>query len=143
MYFWMPAPKESVVGPNKTANRVESPPEGATPTNPQPKKARTMPKKTKTSSTPSTSPGPTNGEPAAEGQVAAGNGSPNGHAESSSETPATGDTPIAEALALKQALQEALGKTSALIAALRRQGRQSRLLRSTLESLRELQRASG
>jgi hypothetical protein len=132
-YLWMPAPKESVVGPSENVNRVESPQEGAMSTNPEPEKARTMPKKTKTSSTEFASPGPANGEP--------GNGAPHGHPDASSEAPTTADTPIAEALALKQALQDALGKTSALIAALRRQGRQSRLLRSTLESLQELQRA--
>jgi hypothetical protein len=140
LYLWMPAPKESIVGPSENANRVESPQDQVTPTAPQPEKPRTMPRKSKAAADQATSLEPSNGHAAADSAAPATNGSPNRHTESSpAELPTAGETPIAEALALKQALQEALGKTSALIAALRRQGRQSRLLRSTLESLRELQ----
>lgn len=46
---------------------------------------------------------------------------------------------IEDAEALKVALRDALSKTTALIAGLKRQRQQTRLMRSTLQSLKALQ----
>ena len=51
--------------------------------------------------------------------------------------------PIAEAQALKEALRDAYGCAGRLVAALKRQRKQSRLVASTLASLRELQHIGG
>ena len=47
---------------------------------------------------------------------------------------------VEEAQALKQALHDAYGRSARLVAALKRQKKQSRLMASTLASLRQLQR---
>jgi hypothetical protein len=51
--------------------------------------------------------------------------------------------PITEAVALKDALHQAYGSASRLVAALKRQRKQSRLVTSTLASLRALQHIDG
>ena len=50
---------------------------------------------------------------------------------------------IAEAQALKEALHDAYGRSARLVAALKRQRKQSRLMASTLASLRQLQQVGG
>jgi hypothetical protein len=47
--------------------------------------------------------------------------------------------PISEAEALRLQLQEALGRTSRLIAALKQQRRQGKIVKTAIESLRRLQ----
>jgi hypothetical protein len=133
-YCWMPISADSVVGPSSDTIRIESPAAGSVPVAATSTKRTTMPKsKTKNDLA---------GQEISNGH-ASQDVSGNGHGEPQSpETSGTADV-LAEALALKQALQEALAKTNSLIAALRRQSRQSRLLRSTLESLRELQTVAG
>ena len=64
-----------------------------------------------------------------------GNG---GHIESDQPDQSVGD-PIGEAESLKEVLRHTLIRTNRLIAALRRHKKQSRLVASTLASLRELQ----
>jgi len=131
-YCWMPAPPESVIAPSAEASRIESPFAGNGPVIPTPTKNITMPK-----------PKPiTNGHATTNGHTPAQTTVATEDETQPTEAAVTSDV-LAEAVALKHALQDALGKTSALIAALRRQTRQSRLLRSTLQSLRELQHVSG
>lgn len=50
---------------------------------------------------------------------------------------------IAEAQALKDALYEAYGRTARLVAALKRHRKQSKLVSTTLASLRQLQQIDG
>ena len=52
-------------------------------------------------------------------------------------------TLVAEALALKEVLRDGYERASRLLAALKRHGKQSELLRSTLASLRQLQGLGG
>ena len=52
-------------------------------------------------------------------------------------------SPIDQAEALRGTLREALTRASELIAGLRRQRKQTRLMKTTLESLKELQRVAG
>jgi hypothetical protein len=121
-YIWMPLGAEGAIVPSKDATRIESSGEQASTPSPPPRRNRAMSKaKTKIE----TSGQHSNGQTAAR------------------EAASASDTPIAEALAVKQALQDALAKTNVLITALKRQTRQSRLLKSTLESLRQLQTVTG
>lgn len=63
--------------------------------------------------------------------------------KSTAPSPAeTGNSPIAQATALRVALHDVLSKTGELIRTLKRQKRQSRLLSSTLASLKELQKVA-
>ena len=55
------------------------------------------------------------------------------------EQPAGLDQVLAQAEVVKASLRDSLGKTTALIASLRRHRKQSRLIKSTLASLRQLQ----
>ncbi len=55
----------------------------------------------------------------------------------------TPDTLIGQAVAMRITIREALGQTNSLIRALRREKRQSRLVASTLASLKQLQNAAG
>lgn len=57
--------------------------------------------------------------------------------------PAAPVSPIDQAEALRGTLREALNRTSELVACLRRQRKQNRLMKSTLDSLKELQRVAG
>ena len=52
-------------------------------------------------------------------------------------------SPIEQAEALRSALRQALAQTNQLIVSLRRQRKQNRLMKSTLESLKDLQRVAG
>lgn len=72
--------------------------------------------------------------------------SPNGEPETktteASEPEGTASL-LAQAEALKGVLQDATGKTRELIASLKRQEKQSKLVRSTLASLKQLQTIDG
>ena len=81
-----------------------------------------------------------------------GNGSPTGPAASRAIKPTREETTpsgigigalIAEAQALKEALRDGYERANRLLAALKRHGKQSELLRSTLASLRQLQGLGG
>ena len=52
-------------------------------------------------------------------------------------------SPIEQAEALRATLRAALAQTNQLIVSLRRQRKQNRLMKSTLESLKDLQRVAG
>ena len=52
-------------------------------------------------------------------------------------------SPIAQAVAVRTALREALAQTNELIRALKRDKRQGRLVASTLASLKQLQKVAG
>jgi hypothetical protein len=132
-YLWAPLEHQAVVAPSRKAIRVESSCEPTTVSSvpSQPKRSRTVPK-AKTKIENGSEPVSSNGQQS------------NGQASSQEpEAAPTGDTLVAEALALKQSLQDALTKTNSLIAALKRQGRQSRLIESTLRSLRQFQAVTG
>jgi hypothetical protein len=125
-YLWMPLAKDGAVPPSDNATRITS--AGAEPATPHPKKERrndAMPKPT------------TNGH---------NNGQSNGHVlppGGSDDDRATNGTGlgalIAEAVALKDVLHDAYRRSARLVGGLRRQKRQSRLMASTLNSLRQLQ----
>ena len=67
----------------------------------------------------------------------------NGHAMSDEAAGANAlpSNPINAALALRDSLREVLGRTNDLIQVLRRHKKQSRLVESTIQSLKELQAA--
>jgi hypothetical protein len=68
------------------------------------------------------------------------NGRPRGRSEESQASNGPGlSALIAEAQSLKEALHDAHGRTARLVAALKRHKKQSRLMASTLNSLRQLQ----
>ena len=52
-------------------------------------------------------------------------------------------SPIEHAEAIRDTLRQALAQTSQLIVSLRRQRKQTRLMKSTLDSLKELERVAG
>ena len=67
-----------------------------------------------------------------------GNGTSNG-TDTGSENPAGVDALIEQAEAVKTSLRETLANTSELITSLKKHRKQTRLVRSTLASLRQLQ----
>jgi len=117
-YVWMLLGKAGAIAPDENALRISSEPnaDAISPTpveQPEPKRRHSM-------ATISTD-GPAQG------------------ATSAAEDKALG-SPIEEAQALQNVLRDALQRTSRLVSAIRRQRKQSRLLHTTLASLRELQR---
>ena len=76
-----------------------------------------------------------------------GNGQPSGPAPTPAGEPAANGIGIgaliAEAQTLKEVMRDGYERASRLLAALKRHGRQSELLRSTLASLRQLQGLGG
>lgn len=122
-FVWVPLGKDGALPPSEDVLRITS--AGDEPATQPPKKERRKEDMTK--------------QPSANGQ---GNGHPPqpsdrdiGHAANG---PGLGAL-IAEAQALKEVLHDACGRTSRLLVALKRHKKQSRLMASTLQSLRQLQ----
>lgn len=127
-YVWMPLDPDAAVKPADDAVRIASPAEPAHPAvtqSPQPRRRtpQTMPRKT-----PDSAP-----ESAA---------SQNGHSHKPAAEQSPPEEPgsaLAQAIALRDALREAAGKAGELIQTLKRERKQSKLLKTTLASLREIQ----
>jgi hypothetical protein len=130
-YLWMPLGKEGALPPGDDVVRITAGGEAS----PPPMTERSEPAMTKP---------PPNGH--------ANNPPPSGHDRNPppapAATPAAEERPtngtgvgglIEEARALQEALRDAHGRAGRLLAALRRQRKQSRLMASTLASLRQLQ----
>jgi len=118
-YLWALLGKEGVIQPHTQATRIESPTDV-----PEPSTSRPQPRRT-----------PINGP---KHNQTNGNGKAKRSRESAPET--NGPTSlIAQAESLRDSLQGSLSQTRELIAALKRQKKQSRLMKSTLASLRQLQ----
>jgi hypothetical protein len=122
-YVWAPLGVDGAVKSAKNTNRIESPhrpaPRGVAKAKPIAR--RTTPPMTETNSN-------TNGN---------GNGHKRAVPTAASEAETT--SPIEQAEALRDSLKDALDKTRDLIRTLKRQKKQSRIVESTLASLRQLQ----
>ena len=119
-YLWALLGKEGAIQPHDQATRIESSADPAGSPTPQqlpPQSRRTPVTMSKTNH-------------------ANGNGKHNG--EAATETNGTTSL-IEQAETLRDSLQESLSQTRELITALKRQKKQSRLMKSTLASLRQLQ----
>jgi hypothetical protein len=124
-YLWMPLGKDGALPPSDEAVRITSAgDESATQT---PKRERSEDSRTGP---------PANGQ--GNGRPPQGGGDDAGHATSGNGTGLGGL--IAEAQALKEALQDGYGRTARLVAALKRHRKQSKLLQGTLSALQQLQR---
>jgi hypothetical protein len=128
-FIWMPLAKETAIRPSPNATRIESRAADAT--------AATTPltraKKTRTKS--HSSPSPT--QPA-EAQATDETTAKRRRVRRDPQS-ASGLSPIEQAKALRASLRETLGKTNELIRTLKRQEKQSRVVASTLASLKQLQ----
>ena len=117
-YLWALLGKDGAIQSHERATRIESPTDPAVSPTSQPESRRpptTMPKHKQTS----------------------GNAK---HNDGESATETNGSTSLIEqAESLRDSLQGSLSQTRELIAALKRQKKQSRLMKSTLASLRQLQ----
>jgi hypothetical protein len=127
-YLWMPLGKESALPPGGDVARIT--PDGPAPEAPPAAAERSEPAMAKP---------PTNGhqprpEPAPAAPASAEEPPP--HANG-------GGGLIEEAQALHEVLRDAHGRAGRLVAALRRQRKQSRLVQTTLASLRQLQHIEG
>jgi len=122
-YLWAPLDPEAAIKPREDAVRIESPVDTPSQTSP-PQRRRSTPK-TMPPSTKQESPG-------------AGN---NGRATKKAK-PTSQDSPagaLEQATALRTTLRNAVNETTDLIRALKREQKQSKLVRSTLASLRQIQ----
>ncbi len=126
-FLWQPLGTNSALPASADAVRITTP--GNDPARPQPIPSR---RKAMASSQ-------SNGSASPHGAVPTNGAS--ARPETPEASPASG--PIAEAVALKETLHQAYGCASRLVAALRRQRKQSRLVANTLASLRELQHIGG
>jgi len=116
-YLWALLGKEGAIKPHEQATRIESPGNSSSPSISQPRTRRT----------PVTMPKPQEN-----------NGSAKRNGQTTAETNGTNSL-IEQAETVRDSWQEALSQTRELIGALKRQKKQSRLMRSTLASLRQLQ----
>ena len=145
-HLWAVLDPSGIVPPATNAIRIESPPDvgSAASTHHRMRGKTTI--MSETTSTPETY-----GSAAANGASSAnGHAATNGHAGAKSQTRRVGGrkpgtktpgTPIEQAIALKGALRETLLQTNELIRTLKRQKKQSRLVATTLQSLKQLQAA--
>jgi hypothetical protein len=116
-YLWALLGKEGAIKPHEQATRIESPSTSSSQTNPQPKTRR---------------------QPVTMPTAPEKNGSAKRNGQTTAETNGTNSL-IEQAESVKDSLQESLSQTRELIGALKRQKKQSRLVQSTLASLRQLQ----
>jgi hypothetical protein len=124
-FVWMPLDKEGALPSSEDALRITS--GGDEPAISQPKKERSNETMTK----PSTN-GQSNGP------------TPSRHNDDEHATTGSGlGALIAEAQSLKEVLHDAYGRTNRLLIALKRQRKQSRLMQTTLASLKQLQQIEG
>jgi hypothetical protein len=126
-YVWMPLGKEGVLPPSDDALRIRSAGDepAAKPRKKERRDRETMPRPTD------------NGQ--RNGHVPSRESADNGHTMVASGLGAL----IAEAQSLKEALHDAYGRAGRLLVTLKRQRRQSRLMQTTLASLRQLQQIEG
>lgn len=118
-YVWAPLSPDNAVSATENTNRIESPQRAA---------SKSVPKATPTRRrTPQTMTEPKNN----------GNGQETAAPATAAE--AENGSPIEQAEALRDILKDALDKSRELIRTLKRQKKQSRIVESTLASLRQLQ----
>ena len=145
-YIWAVLEPKDVIPASADAVRIESPlaTAGGNTTNAKPRGARTTIMSQTTSQTETNDDAATNGHAEANGHAT------NGHAGAKSQIrratsrkpgTKTPGTPIEQAVALKGTLRETLLQTNELIRTLKRQKKQSRLVATTLASLKQLQTA--
>jgi hypothetical protein len=133
-YIWALLDPTGALGPTDDAVRIESPPAGADGPVSQPKPPRrrfTMSENPNTTATSANGTAPTTGETPTNSQVRRSKTRKPGRANSAS--------PIEQAVAVRNALRETVAKTNELIRAINRHKKQSRLVQSTLASLKQLQ----
>jgi hypothetical protein len=125
-YVWMQLANEGVVAPSTKASRVESVHE-------QPTKV--------TTTDPVSLPEPLKEEVSMPRERTSSNSQP--VEDERWRTVETDQPPLAQAEALRDSLRDVLLKTGDLIATLKRQRRQTKIVQSTLQSLKELQKVAG
>ena len=125
-YLWMPLEPDSAIRANAKTVRIESPTAqaGATDTHPKSKRRRL---------TVTHPPTETNASPPERRKRTA----------CKTEASESGTSPIAQAMALRVSLRATLTQTGELIRALKRQKQQTKLVATTLASLKELQKVAG
>ncbi len=116
-YLWALLDKDGAIKPHEQATRIESPGNASSPSIPQPR----------TRKAPVTMP-----------TAQEKNGAAKRNGRTTAETNGTNSL-IEQAESVRVSLQESLSRTRELIGALKRQKKQSRLVQSTLASLRQLQ----
>jgi hypothetical protein len=121
-YMWAPLDPDSAVKPHENAVRIESPVRSPGQT-PQRRRRRTKPTMTRS---------PKQDKPDTPGNGRVATTVAPTHQETTAGT-------LEQATALRTVLREAVNKTSELIRALKRDQKQSRLVRSTLASLKQIQ----
>ncbi len=124
VFAWQPLSKDSAIGPDDDAVRIESQPHPITTTDPT-----VSPTERKTTVSEADNP---------DGYEAGRHGESNDHASSESPAPTGLAALIAEAEALHEALGAARARSGRLVVALRKQKRREKLMASTLASLRQL-----
>lgn len=124
IFAWQPLSKESALGPDEDAVRIDSQPHPITTTDP----SLGLPER-KTTASEADNP---------DGREAGRHGESNDHASSESPAPTGLAALIGEAEALHEALGAARARSGRLVVALRKQKRREKLMASTLASLRQL-----
>ncbi len=124
VFAWQPLSKESALGPDEDAVRIESRPHPITTTDPT-----VNPTERKTTVSEADNP---------DGHKAGRHGESDDHASSESPAPTGLAALIGEAEALHEALGAARARSGRLVVALRKQKRREKLMASTLASLRQL-----
>jgi hypothetical protein len=122
-FVWQPLGPDGALQASTDALRIASPDNGPASSAPSPQRSQAMPRSPSHGSIPEPSAVADNG-PARERQTT---------------EPSNPGGVIAEAQAFQESLRETYSRASRLVAALKRQRKQSRLVASTLASLRELQ----
>jgi hypothetical protein len=160
-YIWMPLSPEGALAPAKDAIRIDSPLAGAEVSQTQSQSTRRRSTMSTTSMTPAAatteSAALTSAEPLTSTESASSSTPPvNGAPASNGKAPTNGPTrrtrvgkagraattgAIEQAVALRDALRASVAKTNELIRSLKRQRQQSRLVQTTLASLKQLQQA--
>jgi hypothetical protein len=120
-YLWALLGKEGAIKPHEQSTRIESPGNSPSPSIPTPRTRRT---------------------PVTMSKPQENNGSAKRNGHTTAETNGTNSL-IEQAETVRDSLQESLSQTRELIGALKRQKKQSRLVQSTLNSLRQLQTIDG
>jgi len=132
-FVWMPLGKDGALAPSDDALRITS--AGDEPATQPPKKER--------SQEPMAKQPPVNGQ--SNGQLPQRGTSDNGHVtdEGHAKNGNGLSAPIAEAQSLKEVLHDAYGRAARLVSGLKRQRKQTRLMATTLASLKQLQQIEG
>jgi hypothetical protein len=143
-YLWMPLAAEDAATPSANAIRILSSEashlgNGSRRSGRLAKRRRPIKHMKNHHATSANSNGHTNGQTDGNGQAADQSQSNGRVAESKGHAAAGGDSLLEQAYALRSVLRDTLTKTNELVLSIKRHKRQSRLVKSTLASLRQLQ----